>query len=185
MGNIGYTQNLLAVTEAFEASKELEDLGARFVVAGDGEAGPEVRAAIRTDRVKITGVLGPPALARELSRATVAVVSQRYEGIDFNVPSKLMNFMGQGIPTVASVRPDSEVARIIETSGGGWVTDCSDTHRLSAELAEVLAKPELLWSRGQAGRSFAQEHFTPANIAKQFEQVLEELVELRAKPASH
>ena len=46
--------------------------------------------------------------------AAVGLVTQAYDGIDFNVPSKLMNFMAYGIPVVASVRPDSEVARVIE-----------------------------------------------------------------------
>ena len=72
-----------------------------------------MRAAIRTDRVRVTGMLASEPLEHELRRAAVAVVSQGYEGIDFNVPSKLMNFMAYGIPTVASVRADSEVARII------------------------------------------------------------------------
>ena len=90
---------------------------ARLVLAGDGEAGAEVRAAIRSERVRVTGLLASEPLERELCRAAVAVVSQRYEGVDFNVPSKLMNFMAYGIPTVASVGADSEVARIISTSG--------------------------------------------------------------------
>ena len=80
MGNIGHTQNLVAVTQAFEDSSELAGLGARLVMAGDGVAGDDVRAAIRTDRVTVTGVLDDAALDRHLRSAAVALVSQRYEG---------------------------------------------------------------------------------------------------------
>lgn len=172
MGNIGHTQNLVAVARSFEKSDELRRLRARLVMAGDGQAGPDVRAAIRTDRVRITGVLDSDALEHELRAATVAVVSQRYEGIDFNVPSKLMNFMAYGIPTVASVRAESEVARIVTSSVGGWVTDSADTAQLASKLAEVLEDGTARDERGRAALTFAKRHFAPAHAAAQFERVL-------------
>jgi colanic acid biosynthesis glycosyl transferase WcaI len=176
MGNIGHSQNLVDVVRSFEDSRALSDLGARFVLAGDGEAGRHVRAAIRTDRVRVTGVLTVEPLERELRRAAVAVVSQRYDGIDFNVPSKLMNFMAYGIPTVASVGPDSEVARIIAASGGGWVTDSADTGQLASRLAEVLRDRRAREERGRAALAFAQRHFSPGHAAERFEGALLETV---------
>lgn len=176
MGNIGYSQNLKAVVEAFEASRELAALGATFVLAGDGEAAPEVSAAVQSERVRVTGMLGSAALRRELDQAAVALVSQSYEGVDFNVPSKLMNFMALGIPVVASVREDSEVARLIRSSGAGWVTPCSNLTKLTDCLARVLGQPDELAARGTAGRRFAQANFTPEVAADVFEGVLNEAV---------
>jgi glycosyltransferase involved in cell wall biosynthesis len=121
------------------------------------------------------GVLGPTRMNYPQALAAVAVVSQRYAGIDFNVPSKLMNFMAYGIPTVASVREDSEVARIIRESGGGWVTDCADTRHLADTLAEVLKAPGELRVRGQAALAFARSHFTPDSVAARFEAAFAEL----------
>lgn len=176
MGNIGHTQNLVAVTTSFQDSRALAELDAHFVMAGDGAAGPDVRAAIHTDRVQVTGVLDGEALEKELRRAAVAVVSQGYEGIDFNVPSKLMNFMGYGIPTVASVRPDSEVASIIRASGGGWVTDGSDTGLLANRLADALREPDQLAERGHAALDFARSNFSPAHVAHGFDGALADVV---------
>lgn len=176
MGNIGHTQNLVHVTRAFEASAELAKLGARFVLAGDGVAGDDVRAAITTDRVEVTGVIERERLEGLLLRAAVAVVSQEYKGLDFNVPSKLANFMGHGLPTLAAVRPDSEVARIVVESGGGWVTRGSDPAEFSQQLVHVLSDPEDRGARGERALSFAREHFAPKAIAEQFEVVLNETV---------
>ncbi len=103
MGNIGHTQNLVHVTRAFQSSPELAEMGARFVLVGDGVAGDDVRAAIATERVQVTGVLDRPQLQSYLRRAALAIVSQHNDGADFNVPSKLMNFMGFGLPVVAAV----------------------------------------------------------------------------------
>lgn len=181
MGNIGHSQNLVRVVRAFEASERLSQLGARFVLAGDGEAGDAVRAAIRTDRVHVTGVLTSAPLERELRRAAVAVVSQGYAGVDFNVPSKLMNFMAYGIPTVASVRAGSEVARLIGESGGGWVTDSTDESQLAGKLAEVLEDREALERRGAAALDFARRHFSPDQAAARFESTLSETLGGRAR----
>jgi colanic acid biosynthesis glycosyl transferase WcaI len=177
MGNVGHSQNLVNVVRSFEGSKALEDLAARFIVAGDGEAGHEVRAAIRTARVRVTGMMASVPLEHELRRAAVAVVSQRYEGIDFNVPSKLMNFMGYGIPTVASVQADSEVAQIVNSSGGGWVTDNGDTSQLAAKLAEVLQDGAARDARGRAALTFAQRNFSPNHSAERFQDTLLEVAE--------
>jgi colanic acid biosynthesis glycosyl transferase WcaI len=177
MGNIGHSQNLVNVVRSFEESAALAELGARFVLAGDGDAGPEVRAAICTDRVRVTGMMGSEPLEHELRRGAVAVVSQGYAGIDFNVPSKLMNFMAYGIPTVASVRADSEVARIINSSGGGWVTDSADSGELAVTLAAVLSDVSARHVRGRAALAFAQQNFSPDHAAERFQDTLVGVVE--------
>jgi colanic acid biosynthesis glycosyl transferase WcaI len=176
MGNIGHTQNLVHVTRAFEASEELAGLGARFVLAGDGVCGDDVRNAITSDRVRVTGVVDRATLDGYLRRASVAIVSQEYQGLDFNVPSKLMNFMGYGLPILASVRAGSEVARIVGDSGAGWVTDGSDSGELARCLVQALTDPTDRLVRAERGLAFARANFTPEAIAAQFEDVLTEVV---------
>jgi colanic acid biosynthesis glycosyl transferase WcaI len=177
MGNVGFTQNLAAVVRAFEADAGLAQRGARLVIAGDGVAGDEVRAAVSTDRVTVTGVVGDSELEGFLARASVALVSQRYEGIDFNVPSKLMNFMGYGLPTVAAVRPDSEVARIVRRAEAGWVVESPED--AAATLARVLGEPDALRDRGASALAFAREQFLPEAVAASIEDVLQRAVAAR------
>lgn len=176
MGNIGHTQNLAEVVGAFEDSDELAAIGARFVMAGDGVAGEAVRKRIRTDRVRVTGVLDQAELEREIESASVALVSQSYatDAVDFNVPSKLMNFMAAGLPIVAAVRSESEVARLVETAGAGWVTD--DIGSLGGLLAAALADRDEQVARGERGIEFARKNFMPDALAEQHEAVLEEAV---------
>ena len=175
MGNIGHSQNLAAIVNAFERSAELESAGARFVMAGDGVAGDQVRDAISTDRVQVTGILGPAELDPLIERAAVGVVTQRPRDHDFNVPSKLMNFMGAGVPVVASVDLNSEVARILEESGGGWVTDSNRlAEQFSRTLAAAMSDPAERERRGAAALAFARANFDPSQIAIDFERVLTE-----------
>jgi len=176
MGNVGLSQGLGAIVREFEANEALDRLGARFVIAGDGVAAPQVQEEIRSDRVTLTGVVSGERLEQELQQAAVAVVSQRYEGAEFNVPSKLMNFMGYGIPVVASVREDSEVARILRASGAGWVADSRHPEAFAAKLAEVLVQEDELERRGEAGREYALRHFKLERVADSFEALLESVV---------
>jgi colanic acid biosynthesis glycosyl transferase WcaI len=179
MGNIGHSQNLAAIARAFEDHRELETLGATLTMAGDGVAGNEVRATIRTDRAAVTGIVDSEALEELLMRAAIGLVTQRYEGIDFNVPSKLSNFMGYGIPVVAAVRPESEVARIIERRRAGWVT--TSPAECAATLARALADPNERERRGDAALEFARRELTPERVADQIEEVILE-VATRATP---
>jgi colanic acid biosynthesis glycosyl transferase WcaI len=178
MGNVGRSQNLVHVTRAFESSRELAEAGARFVIVGDGVAGNDVRATIATDRVELTGVVDSARLEAYLQSASVALVSQQYDGLDFNVPSKLMNFMAYGLPTVAAVRPDSEVAKIIRESGGGWVTDGPDPAELSRQLMAALGDRKERDRRGKLALRFARENFASGAFAARFEGAL-----LRVVPA--
>lgn len=167
MGNIGYSQNLRAVVEAFEADRQLAERDVHFVLAGDGAAADDVRAAIKTDRTRITGFLDWDELEAELGAASVALVSQQYprEALDFNVPSKLANFMARGLPVVAVVRPQSEVARIVRDSDCGWIVDADDPSALGQVLTEALGDETERVSRGGRGRAFADRNFRPAELA--------------------
>jgi colanic acid biosynthesis glycosyl transferase WcaI len=176
MGNIGYSQNLVAVVRAFEASDDLAALGARLVMAGDGVAGADVRAAIMTDRAEVTGILRPEQLGPLIERAAVGVVTQQPRDNDFNVPSKLMNFMGAGVPVIASVEPDSEVARIVRESGGGWLTSSSDLGELTGALVDALNNPAERARRGAAALRFARDNFDAKLVAERFEQALLDVV---------
>jgi colanic acid biosynthesis glycosyl transferase WcaI len=176
MGNIGFSQGLVELVRAFEQSDDTAHSNAHLVITGDGVASDAVKAEIRSDRVQMPGLLSDHDLEDELNSATVAVVSQRSDIAEFNVPSKLMNFMTYGIPVVASVRPGSEVARLIQRSEGGWVTDSSQPQEFARTVAAVINEPGELQRRGRAGGLFAQEHFRADAAAAKFEELLRGVV---------
>ena len=179
MGNIGYSQGLDAVVDAFEASEELARLAARLVIVGHGVEADAVRDRITSDRVLMPGVLVGEALERELRAGRLGVITQRPDVVEFNLPSKLMNYMAYGLPILAYVRPDSETARIVRDSGGGWVADATDMGAFAHTAAHALADPAELRKRGDSARAFAARHFRPRDVARAFEAVLREVVAAR------
>jgi colanic acid biosynthesis glycosyl transferase WcaI len=111
-------------------------------------------------------------LEQELQDADIGLVSQRHEGSEFNIPSKLMNFMAYGLPVLAAVNPAGEVARLVRESDAGWVVDSSDPSAFPREVTRLGTARHELAERGAAARRFAERHFTQRGFAARFEQTL-------------
>ncbi len=170
MGNMGFSQNLPALVRAFELSPALDD-DVRLVLAGTGELARAVAAEVRSERVEMPGLL-IEELEQEIEQATLGLVPQRPDVDEFNLPSKLMNLMSRGVPVLASVSPRSEISRIVQESGAGWVVDAADPDGFPRALREILADRAELERRGAAGLEFARRNFTPDAVARRFEEVL-------------
>jgi colanic acid biosynthesis glycosyl transferase WcaI len=179
MGNIGHSQGLERIVDAFQDSDQLDALDARLIIAGGGVAADEVRARITNGRVEMPGVLYGDALTPVLRAASIGLVSQRPDMLEFNLPSKLMNYMAFGIPVIASVNPESETARIVRESGAGWVTDAADPAQFARKVAAVARDADALRRAGQAGFAFSRAQFAPAGVAERFERVLHAAVDER------
>lgn len=183
MGNIGYSQGLAPLVRAYEASEEIARAGIKLVITGNGVAAEECRREIRSDRVEMPGLVSEAELEAELRRASLAVVTQVPEGTEFNIPSKLMNFMAYGLPIVAAVNPASEVAHIVRSAQGGWVVDSGRPEEFPSAISEVLGHPEELARRGQAAKRYAERNFTKRVFVERFEAVLAHLFrDRRSRP---
>ena len=171
MGNIGHTQGLAPLVEAFEAC-DLSPDDVRLDITGVGVAAEDVRSRVRSERVQILGMVTDAELEAQLSQAAIALVSQRHTGTEFNIPSKIMNFMMYGLPVLAAVNPGCEVARIVEASAGGWVVDSSRPELFPQKVAELLDRPGEVQERGRAAARYAEQHFAVSAFADRFEDVL-------------
>jgi colanic acid biosynthesis glycosyl transferase WcaI len=181
MGNIGFSQGLAPLVAAFEAESTLD---VKLIITGNGMAEPDVRREVRTARVEMLGVVDDRRLEQELQSASIGLVTQHHDGSEFNIPSKLMNFMIYGLPVLAAVNPQSEVARIVEGSGGGWVVDSGQPELLPAQIAKIVADQGELGKRGQLARDYAERQFTIDGFADRFDALIRETV-LSAHPAEH
>jgi colanic acid biosynthesis glycosyl transferase WcaI len=169
MGNIGHSQGLTALLAAFEADPSvLTDL----IITGTGVAADEARRELRTGRIEMAGLVDGQRLEQELRTADIGFVSQRYEGSEFNIPSKLMNYMAYGLPVLAAVNPSGEVAKIVRRSGGGWVVDSSDPSAFPQELTRLTGETDEIRAKAAAARLYAEKHFTTDGFSAHFERVL-------------
>lgn len=171
MGNIGYSQNLAAVVRAWEAG----DADAHLRIAGTGLAVDEVRGEVRSERVRMLGLVAEEQIEHELQNADLALVSQHNDGVEFNLPSKLMNFMTYGLPVIAVVNPHREVARVVRESNAGWVVDASRPEDVPRLVDSLRDQGDELRRRGEAARAYANEHFSPAGFAGRLDTLLRDI----------
>lgn len=175
MGNIGFSQNLATVVRAWEAS----ETDAELRITGTGVAVEDVRREVRSERVRMLGLVDDDQIEHELQNADVALVSQRSDGVEFNVPSKLMNFMTYGLPVIAVVNPEREVARVVRESLAGWIVDASRPEELPQLVASLQdtgneVRTDEIRRHGDAARAYAAEHFSPAGFAGQLDALMRE-----------
>ncbi len=182
MGNIGFSQGLAPLVQAFERSSTMADRDVHLIITGNGVAADDVRAEITSSRVEMLGVVDDERLETELHHADIAFVSQQHEGAEFNIPSKLMNFMAYGLPVLAAVNPQGEVARIVEEAGAGWVTDSSRPEHFPTKVAELLDRPDERSEKGRNAAAYAQRHFTRGGFADRFAEVLRETISRAREP---
>jgi colanic acid biosynthesis glycosyl transferase WcaI len=180
MGNIGLTQGLPPLVAAWERSEGVAKRGIKLIITGNGVAADDVEAEIRSDRVEYLGLVSDERLEQELRSATLALVSQSYTGAEFNLPSKIMNFMAYGLPIVAAVNPAGESARLTEKARAGWVADSSDPDVFPRTVISALDDAADLNSKAQAARSYAEENFSTEAFAGSFDRLLRRVVANRA-----
>jgi colanic acid biosynthesis glycosyl transferase WcaI len=176
MGNIGLTQGLAPLVAAFERSDEIAKRGVRLVITGNGVAADDVVAEIRSDRVEYLGLVSDERLEQELRAATLALVSQSYTGAEFNLPSKLMNFMAYGLPIVAAVNPAGETARLVEEAEAGWVADSSVPELFPETVISAIGDRDGLDRRARAARSYAERSFSHRAFGDSFDDLLRRVV---------
>jgi colanic acid biosynthesis glycosyl transferase WcaI len=173
MGNIGLTQGLAPLAAAFDDSDELRDLGAKLIITGTGVAAADVRRAIGRGQVEMLGVVSDDDLETQLRSASLAVVTQSFSGTEFNLPSKLMNFMAYGLPVIAAVNPRSEVARIVNEAECGWIVDSSQPESFPIAVASALRSPAEMADRGKRARVYAEAHFSREGFGSRIEAILQ------------
>lgn len=170
-GNIGLSQGLEDVLPALVHG----DPGVELTVVGTGERLDAVRAvaAPLLDRVRVLGLVDDETIGVELNRADVAVLTQRPDVAEFNVPSRLMTFLARGLPVLAVVRRDSEVRRIVDQAGAGLVVLAEDLSELPGVIAASAADPARLMEWSRSALDYARATFAPSTFVDTFEDVLE------------
>lgn len=126
-GNIGRFQNLNALVDAF--GRIGSDV-ATLELLGDGRLKPELQALVASkgyDNVHFHGHIDADAAFEFIRNCDVAVVSLQPGLYRFAYPSKVLTYLAAGIPILALVEEESELARTIRDRHAGQVAPWSLT----------------------------------------------------------
>ena len=120
-GNLGRFQNLDVLVDGIVQALEAHP-NAELFLLGDGEAKAGLQARFgRHAQVRFAPFL-PYAQAESLiADADIGLVSLTKDIYNVSYPSKVLTYIGLGLPMLALVEPDSQLARQIEENGLGAV----------------------------------------------------------------
>lgn len=158
-GNVGLGH---AITPFLDAARRLTSTPClRWVFTGEGRRLGEVVdfvAGHPAVRVECLPYADAADLRAHLCSADIHLVSLQDSWSGLIMPSKLQAAFAVGRPVLFVGPPDSDPARWIRESGGGWVISADDGDGLVRAVLEGLDPVERR-RRGAAAYRFAREHF--------------------------
>lgn len=179
LGNFGAGQDLRVVLQAAALLAD-ERPRVRFVLAGDGPQGGDLRA--RAAELPNVAVL--PPIPKEATRAfynacdVCLVPLAPVPVFQETVPSKLFEILACERPLVASL--EGEGRAIVEASGGGVVRSPGDPAAIVDGIRAVRAMDdEQRAAMGRAGRAYVERRYGRAALAAQYLDVLHAAAERR------
>lgn len=174
-GNLGYSQPVELLVEAARRL-EADHPDLVVVVNGGGSARPALEAqAAGVPNVRFVDLQPKARLSEVLAAADVHVVLLREGLAASSVPSKLYSILAAGRPLVASVDAGTEVARVVEGAGAGVVVPPGDADALADALRRLVTSPDERARLGAAGRRFVESWPSPADVARQYDELFHEL----------
>jgi len=170
-GNMGVKQGLEVILNAAALNRADDSL--LFLLVGDGADRKRVQQ--RAKELGLPNVRFLPLLDEDdfrglLSASDVCLVSQQKGVTEIAFPSKIVTYLAAGRPIVASVNPQSEVARIIEKSGAGMIVEAEDAAGLLAAIQELRIQDPA--AMGENGRRHARARWSAVPVLGHMEQCL-------------
>jgi glycosyltransferase involved in cell wall biosynthesis len=107
-----------------------------------------------------------------LASAAVHLMVLEPDAGAFSVPSKALNYLASGRPTVAAMPRDNLAARLLTENGAGLVVPPGDADAFSLAVETLLDAPYRRTAMGEAARAYAEAHFAIEPICDRFEAVL-------------
>ena len=177
-GNVGLCQGLDHVVDA-AATLEQAAPQVQFVFVGEGPSKENLVKEVEQRQIRNVQFLGRVPLekaAAYMAASDALLVPLADEAIYQKfIPSKLFDSMAAGRPVLLAV--DGEARRILDQAEAGLYYAPESGEALSDAVQRLLEHPERGRGMGQAGRSFANEHFDRKVQARKMASFLEAIVQ--------
>lgn len=173
-GNLGRVQDFDTILDAAELL--LRHPKIRIRIIGDGEQKEWIRQQVEQralSNVVLSDFVPEREFARILTTASVGLVSLKRGMQGLAVPSKVYNLLAMGLPIVAIVGRDSEVAHIIREAQCGYWVENGDAETLANVLASMSKRPEELAEMAKRGAAYVHNFASLDEIAKKYLALLE------------
>lgn len=113
-------------------------------------------------------------LSELFKKSSVLLAILELEASEFSVPSKIMSYLTSGKPIVASISVENASAKILISTGAGFVIDPTASEKeFSNAVVKILTDVNLQKSMGRAGKDYALANFDGAKAANFFLKIIQ------------
>jgi len=175
-GNLGYFQGLESVVDAAAMLADQEEI--EFVFLGDGAAKPSLiaRAGDLVGRnLRFLGYRPQHEAEAFVRGADLSVITLGPEIYRAAFPSKTMTYTKMGSPILAIVEPESELAKLIQERGLGYVAPPGDVAAIVSSVSEAATDDARIAEMRHRSRIACEALFSEASCLERWSQLLEQL----------
>lgn len=167
-GNIGVAQdmdNIIRLAEAMSAEKK-----AHFLIVGEGSEAPRLQAMVAARG--LANVTFHPSVDQEayldmLAEFDVGLISLGRGLKTQNFPGKMLSYMDQAKPILASINPGNDLKVIMEEHRAGLVCINGDDATFLDYARRLVGDDGLRRQLGKNGRQLLEEGFSVSGAARQ------------------
>jgi colanic acid biosynthesis glycosyl transferase WcaI len=168
-GTMGRKQGLEMLAEA--ACRLAGRAGLRFVFCGEGP-GKRALADLTSRLANVQWIPLQPfsRLNHLLNLADIHLLPQKADAADLVMPSKLTGMLASGRPVVATSRPGTQLARVVE--GRGIVVEPGDSAAFASAIEQLAGNAGMREKLGNNAREYALSALEKESILSRLEQEL-------------
>lgn len=173
-GNMGLWNDMETIGKA--ASHFID--GVQYVFIGDGMRKHELHKSLSSaENRNILFLPFQPGekLGEVLTANHVSLVSLRKGLEGMAVPSKIYGILAAGVPVIAMVPEQSEIAYIVREENCGYVVDPDDVDGLINAVLELKSDEPLRQKMGINGRKAFEQKYTTIKIAEKYKLLIKTL----------
>ena len=166
-GNLGHSQSLDLLVEAANRHRDRKDIV--YVINGGGVFAEELKEKAREiPNLVVTGFQPVNRLSEVLATGDIHVVLLK-QGLGVSsVPSKIYSTFAAGRPVVASVDPETQVARILSDTNAGIAVPSESPNEFFDAIEKMTENQRRRTEMGVAGRSWVEKQPTAKMVAESY-----------------
>jgi colanic acid biosynthesis glycosyl transferase WcaI len=174
-GNIGAKQDWNFFFSFLDKIKEIDDV--EVIIVGEGaEKGKVVNRLKNYSFVTHYDLVPYKDLHLLLSSADLHILFQKSDVIDTVMPSKILGMMASKKPSLITGNLDSEVAKVIKISKGGYYLDGKNLQEIVELIIEFKKNKKLSTDLGNNAYDYINKHFSKDKVLDLFNSKLIELI---------
>lgn len=178
-GNIGLVQDWPTVLATASA---LKDLPIKFVIVGDGGRRDWVAMEIKRlelSNVQLIGYQPKERMPQINASCDIGLIPMTRTGAKDGFPSKVYSIMASAKPIIVTADCDSEMAKIINDAGCGFVAPPENTMEFIETVKRAYDQRAKLPEMGNQGRAFVEKGYSKEAIGRKYDSMIRDLEKLR------